>query len=293
MNLKNGLDTVKRYRATYKNWFRVLFNLKYERTPFQAILREKKYGYVEIFNREQASLITLGMDVEYDNVLKCLVFPYNNRRVFMKGADLGHGDIRGVFLHEEYKFLLAENKTIIDVGANIGDSSVYFAINGMKLIALEPYPSNVRLAEENVKINGCADRVMVVNAALGGAVDFVKVDSLNIPDKGSDLKAVENGQEIPVLTLDEVLKKYGVNEAFLKMDCEGCEYEVFNRVSDATILKFSRIAMEYHHGPDILVSRLKNLGYDVKYTAPRRTRNQFSDDPEYNEGFIYAARIPH
>ena len=289
MSLKNNLDTLRHYHATYKNWLNVLKGVKNNNLPCEAILRADSKK-VLIFNREQASLLSLGMEVDFDTEQQCLSFNYKGRKIFMHGADFDHGDIRGVFLNENYKFLVKEGGTVVDVGANIGDSPVYFAANGMNVIAVEPYPSNAELALINAGKNGLADKIKVLNSAVGGVVASVKVDSEVFPDKSSDLKQKESGVEIPVLTLDAILKNYRLEEIFLKMDCEGCEYDSLLGSSDATILKFSKIAMEYHHGPERIVDKLENLGYHVDYTVPRNTKNSHAEAENFREGFLYASR---
>jgi FkbM family methyltransferase len=58
-------------------------------------------------------------------------------------------------------------RDVIDVGANVGDSALYFLLNGArKVIAVEPLPNVAKCAEENVKLSGATDKVKVINAAL-------------------------------------------------------------------------------------------------------------------------------
>ena len=58
-------------------------------------------------------------------------------------------------------------RDVIDVGASVGDSTLYFILNGArKVIAVEPLPNVARCAEENLKLNGITDEVKVINAAL-------------------------------------------------------------------------------------------------------------------------------
>jgi len=45
--------------------------------------------------------------------------------------------------------------------------STSFFIGARKVIAVEPLPNVARCAEENVRLSNVADRVKVVNAALG------------------------------------------------------------------------------------------------------------------------------
>jgi ribosomal protein L11 methylase PrmA len=62
-----------------------------------------------------------------------------------------------------------KGRDVIDVGANVGDTALYFVLNGArKVIAVEPLPNVARCAEENLKLNDVADKVKVVNAVLGG-----------------------------------------------------------------------------------------------------------------------------
>ena len=45
------------------------------------------------------------------------------------------------FIKEQYKWLDVEGKNVVDVGANIGDTAIYFALKGAKHVyAFEPYP---------------------------------------------------------------------------------------------------------------------------------------------------------
>jgi ribosomal protein L11 methylase PrmA len=54
-----------------------------------------------------------------------------------------------VFLKQEYQFLPVKDRTVIDIGANVGDSSIYFALRGAdKVIALEPLPTSYKMAKK-------------------------------------------------------------------------------------------------------------------------------------------------
>jgi hypothetical protein len=61
---------------------------------------------------------------------------------------------REIFVNEQYKHdFLAAPRVIVDVGANIGLSSIYFAIHypNARILALEPEESNFRLLRKNVQ----------------------------------------------------------------------------------------------------------------------------------------------
>jgi FkbM family methyltransferase len=55
---------------------------------------------------------------------------------------------------------------VIDVGANIGTTTLQFAFAGRDVIAVEPIPSNFELLTTNVSRNGLNERVRCVNQAI-------------------------------------------------------------------------------------------------------------------------------
>ena len=74
---------------------------------------------------------------------------------------------KAVFFKEEYKFLDIKDRDVIDIGMNIGDSSIYFSINGAKrVIGVEPYPYTFSIAEKNVKLNEIKN-IILLNAGYG------------------------------------------------------------------------------------------------------------------------------
>jgi len=59
-------------------------------------------------------------------------------------------------------------RDVIDVGANTGETALYFVLNGArKVIAVEPLPNVAKCAEENVNVSGLAERTKIANAILG------------------------------------------------------------------------------------------------------------------------------
>jgi hypothetical protein len=72
------------------------------------------------------------------------------------------GTLIEIFVEGEYEVpeVLSglRGRDVIDVGANVGDTALYFVLNGArKVIAVEPLPNVARCAEENVNISGLAE----------------------------------------------------------------------------------------------------------------------------------------
>ena len=294
----NLIDTISRYRNAYRNWVSVLYHRYKARNlsdkwnyKIKVILRNN--GKIFEVNPELASLYTFLLknsnikDIDIENNEISFIF----KGYKLKFVEPEKGDLIGVFVNEDYKFLNPKDAIIIDIGANIGDSSIYFCVEGAKkVIALEPYPYTFKLLSENININGCADKIMPLNAGYGKD-GVIRIDESFIPRGQSDLKESKDGKGklINLYSLKTILSMFSIKEAVLKMDCEGCEYNLLNEDRD-TIRKFKRIQIEYHYGYEELYKYLKDNNFDVKYTEPRSGYNPYASNPNMKSGYIFATR---
>ena len=73
------------------------------------------------------------------------------------------------------------------------------------------------------------------------------------------------------------------------MDREGCEYNLTDE-DDEVFNHIEMIQMEYHYGYEELVKKLKNCGFDVKFTEPHKLYNSEAENPDMYLGYIYANR---
>jgi FkbM family methyltransferase len=182
-------------------------------------------------------------------------------------------DIVETFVGGEYEVPEAlsglKGRDVIDVGANVGDTALYFVLNGArKVIALEPLPNVARCAEENLKLNGITDEVKVINAALSNEPMSVPCDyNVLLSRYFSTLKG-SGPCRVPGVTLGYLLNM--VEDPYLlKMDCEGCEVEVILGPERERLRAFEHIMFEAH--PHItgvsnekLLASLKELGFECR-----------------------------
>ncbi|MFP3319486.1 MAG: FkbM family methyltransferase [Acidilobus sp.] len=179
----------------------------------------------------------------------------------------------GVFIRGEYEIpeVLSglKGREAVDVGANIGDSALYFVINGArKVIALEPLPNVAKCAEENVRLSGATDKVRVLNAALSSGPVNVPCN-YDLSSSGVFSTLSSSGPcKVPGVSLDELLSM--VNDPYLlKMDCEGCEAQVILGPERERLRAFEHIILETHPlnsgvSDEKLLASLKKLGFECR-----------------------------
>ena len=83
-------------------------------------------------NRMEVLASSFGYSYETDNEILVLGDEKFGELKFYKG--ISNGEVLSIFAGGDYGFLPVIDKTVIDVGANIGDSAVYFAMKGTKKI---------------------------------------------------------------------------------------------------------------------------------------------------------------
>lgn len=157
------------------------------------------------------------------------------------------GSVFEVFDGRAYDNVDVYGRDAVDIGANVGDSSIYFALKGArKVVGVEPLPSVYAQAIENVKLNHLEGKIFLVNAALGSKSGKLKVPCNTSTFTSSGFSTLKsNGEcEVPVVTLSEVMKQ--ISEPYLlKMDCEGCEFDVI--LNDYEHIKmFEKLIIEHH-----------------------------------------------
>lgn len=154
-------------------------------------------------------------------------------------------------LNGEYDSIdVKDPKFILDVGANIGTSSIWFAKRypGAKIIAIEPEEDNFNLLCENIRP---WSNVVPIRAALGNVSGDRELFDRGTGPWGytitpSPQTLHELNQVVRCVTVSEILEKQGMKRIdILKIDIEGGEKEVFETCRD-WIDQIDMIAIELH-----------------------------------------------
>lgn len=195
---------------------------------------------------------------------------------FLYKSDVGNFEIRGfnnpwtiicVFFFKDWRKLHVKGKKVLDIGGYVGDTAIYFiGLGAEKVISYEPFPHSFHIETDNIIQNGLIDKIAVLNRGVGGRDSNMTLNPEEISTNESRAISQKKGKGIPIPidSLETIVSKYDIRNWPLKMNCEGCEYEVFNNVDTQTLRRFSEMQIHYHGDPKPLIKRLRSAGFRVK-----------------------------
>ena len=259
-------------------------SLKY-RLLGSFIKKRYKKALSRILN-ETASLAFLTKNRKWKECLvenrSGLIISWNNSKLITM-YNWDPWTLSEIFYDEDYAKLPVQNKIVIDIGGFNGDSAIYFTLKGAaKVISLEPFPKNYEIANKNIYKNNFENTVVLLNAACAKENGFIKINSDYV---GSDniAKNEKLGVEIPTMNLENLVNYYNVIDGCLKIDCEGCEYDILLSCPKNILRRFSHIMLEFHHGINKIVKKLNDCNYrvDIKF-LPNYKNN--------SRGYIFASK---
>jgi FkbM family methyltransferase len=214
-------------------------------------------------------------------------------------AEPNQGD--GIIINETWRkkdytpknFEIGEDDVIIDIGAHKGYFSTFasFKAKKGKVYSFEPLESNYNILKKNLEINKCIN-VVPFQLGISGAKGIRKL--YISPDSSAGISLVKDWLEddrrkidsfrINCITLRDIFSLCHIEKIdFLKIDCEGAEYEILSDASVESLAKISRISMEFHQIRGLKVNTIKNFlkknGFSVRVK-----------DPENTIGMLYARR---
>lgn len=192
--------------------------------------------------------------------------------------------------YEHYGTPLHAGWTIVDIGGGLGDFTLFAARSSKSAVHVyEPFPESHALLQENLRHNQF-NNVQVFAEAVSGKQGQLRLTtgtgvavrhSTAQQDETADLTVTA----VPLSTVIQRLASKHID--FLKMDCEGGEYDILLNADDASLDAISHICMEYHddltpHTHIELVQFLSEKGFHVKtYHNPAHTEI----------GFLYARKL--
>lgn len=160
--------------------------------------------------------------------------------------------LRQVLIEEEYACLdeLADPLLILDCGANVGYSSIYFLDKypNAHVIAVEPDAENFKICQKNLQAYG--DRVSLIHSAIWShETGLVVCQYGNGHEWETQVKECQADQvpDLQATDIHNLLKTSGFPKIdLLKMDVEGAETIIFSQNYETWIDKVKNIVVELH-----------------------------------------------
>src|SRR5699024_2624614 len=165
-------------------------------------------------------------------------------------------------LHTVYKG--TSRDFIIDVGANIGNHTVYFAkLMGAPVLAIEPIDANISILEKNIEANDLMDRVEVHPVAAWHKNENLRLEQ-NIENNSGTFHVNSLGKQHAVgKRIDELVNDRPVS--LIKIDVEGSEEEVLEGAIETIRNNRPALVIEAHSEKAIQRHRelLEVFNYEV------------------------------
>ena len=213
-----------------------------------------------IFNSKKRYII-LNPDLSFIFIKNILIFDKKNKNFFIQRIER-FGDFITVFeiFYEnnydvkKFKFWSEISKDInkktpliLDCGANIGCSTLYFHKNHPEsyIVAIEPEKKNYILLKKNSK---SVKKIKIINTAISSTVYPFKINE-SFDSRGHSVTLTKkNNLKSKTITVNKILKKFPkkkFNYLIIKIDIEGFEDQLFKKNTE-WLDKFKIIIIELH-----------------------------------------------
>jgi FkbM family methyltransferase len=178
-------------------------------------------------------------------------FEWKSRQIHVRKKTSDLNVFRQIFALEQYKNRSLEGmkiESIVDLGANIGLSALYYKMTfpGAKVLAVEPEIGNYNMMLKNLQ---GLDNVHCLNNAIWNSSKSLGVYDRGLGEYGF-IVSEENPKEIgsiKSLTIDEIMENYNLSKIdLLKIDIEGSEKELFALNFESWLPKVGCIVIELH-----------------------------------------------
>jgi len=193
-------------------------------------------------------------------------------------------------------FVEREGNIIIDIGAHIGIFSVLcsFIKQDALILSFEPDLENFSLLKKNIILNKSENNIKPFPICVSGS-DTMKILYKSKKSIGHTItpnefiikNEIQASHKVPCITLEQIFTGEKIKLCdFLKIDCEGSEYDILLNTPSEIFKKIKKISLEYHngltkHNHKELVKLLKNEGFKVSFLKNKKL-------PFIETGYLYA-----
>lgn len=156
---------------------------------------------------------------------------------------------REIFIRREYDIAFPPSfspETIIDAGANIGFTSVFFAnkFPAARILSLEPDLGNFNVLKRNLDPY---HKITPIRSAIWRADELIHLVDEGYGERGFIVQSKGEGPSMPGRSIDSLLKEFDFKTIdILKMDIEGSEKVIFETNYDEWLRVTKCLIIELH-----------------------------------------------
>jgi FkbM family methyltransferase len=166
------------------------------------------------------------------------------------------GIVKSVFAKRSYianGIAIPSGGVVVDVGANIGAFTLFAAEFASHVYAFEPEPRNYDCLRRNIALNGFDHVTPIAKAVAGssGTREFHIAADENTGSHSLHLSEFEEETkstfQVEVVSIADFMAEHSLERIdYLKLDCEGSEWEILENLSRETADRIGRITLEIH-----------------------------------------------
>lgn len=240
----------------------------------EVTVKTKRMGEISFKENQRGLLYSLFLTIPYvpdsqkEQYRDFFIQSTNNEQIIKLEEYSVVNERSGIFAERyaefPYDFTNAkEGDIIIDIGSNVGDTALDFACEGLVVYGYEPVKEYYDISLKNLELNPhLKDKINLFNYAVSYKTGTITIDAM---DSASLYINEKDTYEVEVITIDDIIKNNNIEPKLLKIDCEGCEFEI---IPNTDLSNFDEIILEQHAGfrdedHMVLVNALEKQGFKV------------------------------
>lgn len=181
-----------------------------------------------------------------------------------------------VFINEEYNYFISEELvSILDLGAHVGDSAIFYAggCPNSTVYAVEPFPDSYARLVDNTKTIPNIKTFKCAIGATGGKTMLNLHNGGTLGNSTLDREGDTGHIEVKKMSIKELMNQEGIIKfSLIKFDIEGSEFELFE---DPDFFNYADIYVGEVHtdlNPNFNFERFKSKlkNFNFEYVSMKR-----------------------
>tara|TARA_B110000014_G_scaffold148362_1_gene103303 strand:+ start:3692 stop:4831 length:1140 start_codon:yes stop_codon:yes gene_type:complete len=223
-------------------------------------------------------------EIDGEPIIEC----FNGVKFFVKYSNYPIVETFSLKMHEILPTIPElKDKIVVDIGADTGNTALYFASKGAQVYAVEIDERRYKIIQEHLKINpDLAKRIIPINAAFGseGEVEFYS-DPLDFMDPSIFKERYEEHIEKAIIkkvkgcTIPSLISEFNIKTIdYLKMDCKGAEFTLKpDHLEMVENIKIEYMALAKEHKIENLIELFTKSGFKIRlFKHDSSTRKSFN-----------------